>query len=65
MTRVGKLDAKSKPVACIFNPASGRGIDIRPKIEKKLGEHGIAVVFYATQRVMHAWEMAEREIDFA
>ena len=49
----------TKPVAVIFNPASGKKKDIRPLIEKKFKENNIKVEFFETQRVMHAWLMAK------
>ena len=54
-----------KPVAVIYNPTSGKGLNIRKKIENKLAEHGISVRFYETLSYMHAWKLAGGEIDFA
>jgi diacylglycerol kinase family enzyme len=62
-TQVRKLNT-DKPVAVIFNPTSGSKTDIRPTIESKLSKHGIKVKFYETERYMHAWELAEKDIDF-
>ena len=37
-----------KPVAVIYNPTSGKKLNIRERIEAKLSEHGIEVRFYET-----------------
>jgi len=52
-------------VAVIYNPTSGKGRNIRDRIETKLKEYEIQTRFYETERYMHAWEMAAGEIDFA
>ena len=53
-----------KPVAVIYNPASGKRKDIRKTIADKLSAESIEVKFYDTERQMHAWELAEKDIDF-
>ena len=54
-----------KPVAVIYNPTSGKRRDIRTFITDKLTSEQIEVEFYETKRYMHAWEYAEKDIDFA
>ena len=60
-----KARLTDKPVAVIYNPTSGKRLNICEKIEAKLGEHGIQVRFYETLSYMHAWKLAGGEIDFA
>ena len=54
-----------KPVAVIYNPASGKKKDVRGMIADKLTSEKIETTFYETKRAMHAWELAEKEIDFS
>lgn len=61
---IGKANLREKPVAVIYNPTSGRGLNIRERISTFLSEHGIGSTFYETQRYMHAFELAGGEIDF-
>ena len=35
---IGQVDLRTKPVAVIYNPASGKGRNIRLQIETKLAE---------------------------
>lgn len=62
---VGKARLQEKPVAVIYNPSSGSKTNIRGKIEAKLSEHGISASFFETKRYMHAWQLAEEEIDLS
>ena len=54
-----------KPVAVIYNPASGKKKDVRGIITDTLNAEQIDVKFYETNRVMHGWELAEKGIDFS
>ena len=64
--QVGSHDLTQKPIAIIYNPASGRGRDIRALIQTTLLEKGgIQCVFYETERYMHAWKLAGGLIDFS
>ena len=49
----------------IYNPTSGKKLNIRERIELRLSDHGIACTFFETQRYMHAWRLAEGEINFS
>ncbi len=61
---VGSVEFTRKPVAVIYNPASGRGTNIRDRILTKLTEHGVEARFFETERYMHAWEIVCNEINF-
>ena len=49
----------------IYNPTSGKKKDIRDLIYERLTIQQIEVKFFETLRGMHAWDLAEKEIDFS
>ena len=49
----------------IYNPTSGKKKDIRDLIYERLTIQQIEVKFFETLRGMHAWDLAEQEIDFS
>ena len=55
----------NKPVPVIYNPTSGKKKDIRDLIYERLTIQQIEVKFFETLRGMHAWDLAEKEIDFS
>ena len=62
--RPRKLDQLNH-VAVIFNPTSGARRDIRQVIEQRLNDTGTRVTFFSTNGYMHAWRLAQVEIDIA
>ena len=54
-----------KPVAVIYNPTSGKKLNIRARIEERLGANGVTCAFFDTERYMHAWALAGGEIEFS
>lgn len=49
-----------KPIAIIYNPNQK---NVRKKILKKLKQHSIGAEFFDTQYALHAWDLAEKELD--
>ena len=52
-----------KKVAIIYNPTSGKRINIRKKLSEALTEREIQHEFFETQYSMHGWELISNEID--
>ena len=55
----------NKPVAVIYNPTSGKKKNIRDTIVERLDMEQINAEFFETERFMHAWELAEKDIDLS
>ena len=52
-------------MAIVYNPTSGKRLNIRGRVEERLTANGVACQFFETERYMHAWELAGGEIDFS
>lgn len=51
-----------KPLAVIYNPVSGRKIHVKNRLRSFLDGHSIQADFFETKYILHAWDLAEREI---
>ena len=45
-----KIDIREKPIAIIYNPASGKSVNLRPLIEKRLNQEKVPFEFLNTEK---------------